>query len=53
MAARFDALIVPFGSVGCEDGFDIVRDSNELLSTPIVGPWLESRTRGKIPSARR
>ena len=53
MAARFDALIVPFSGVGSEDGFEIIRDSAELLNTPFVGSWLEDRVRGKIPAARR
>ncbi|KAK9809406.1 hypothetical protein WJX73_003127 [Symbiochloris irregularis] len=53
MAARFNAVIVPFGGVGCEDGFEIVRDSKELLNTPFVGKWLEGRVSGTIPAARR
>lgn len=53
MAARFDALIVPFAGVGCEDSFEIIRDSAELRDTPILGPWLESRVKDSIPSARR
>lgn len=53
MAARFDAIIVPFGGVGCEDGFEIVRDSKELLGTPFLGQWLTNRVQGRIPAARR
>ena len=53
MAARFNAIIVPFAGVGCEDSFDIVRDSQELLDTPLLGRWLEGRVRGTIPAARR
>ena len=53
MAARFDAIIVPFAGVGCEDSFEILRDPQELRNTPFLGPWLEGRVKNTIPSARR
>lgn len=53
MAARHDAIIVPVASVGVEDCFEMLRDSQELLDTPFLGDALRSRVEGRIPVARR
>ncbi|KAK9789040.1 hypothetical protein WJX73_005714, partial [Symbiochloris irregularis] len=47
----FSNFMSTFGAV--PDGFEIVRDSKELLNTPFVGKWLEGRVSGTIPAARR
>ena len=53
MAARFNALIVPFGAVGCEDSFEFIADSLEQARIPILGPALRRRAAKNIPQARR
>ena len=53
MAARFNALIVPFGAVGCEDSFSFLADAQQQASWPIVGPALKRRASKNIPQARR
>uniref|UniRef100_A0A7R9Y7X2 Serine aminopeptidase S33 domain-containing protein n=1 Tax=Prasinoderma coloniale TaxID=156133 RepID=A0A7R9Y7X2_9VIRI len=35
MAAKFDALVVPFAAVGVEDSMEIVLDSEDQLSLPL------------------
>lgn len=37
MAAKLDALIVPFASVGADEAYDIALDSDEVLKTPFLG----------------
>ena len=59
MAARFGATIIPFAAIGAEDGVNIVRDSAELMATPLLGDFLRSGmpggggTGGAVPQARR
>lgn len=38
MAAKTNALIVPFAAVGGEEAFDIAMDSDEVLANPLLGP---------------
>eukprot|EP00898_Chlorokybus_atmophyticus_P001268 jgi/Chlat1/2141/Chrsp17S08743 len=52
LAARLDAVIVPIASVGGEDGFRILLDSNELLQAPFIGDWLKAQIRN-FPAARQ
>ena len=51
MAAKFDAIIVPFAAVGAEDSFDIVQDADDLLKNPIFGESVRERA-NKMPKAR-
>lgn len=37
MAAKLDALIIPFASVGGDEAFDIRLDSEEVVQAPILG----------------
>lgn len=37
MAAKLNALIIPFASVGADEAFDIALDSDEVLNTPVLG----------------
>ena len=37
LAAKLNALIIPFASVGADEAFDIALDSDEVLRTPILG----------------
>lgn len=53
MAARFNATIVPFGAVGCEDSFQFIADSAEQAQWPVIGPALKRRAAKNIPQARR
>ena len=53
MAARFNALIVPFGAIGCEDSFNFIADSQQLSNLPLLGPYLRRRASKNIPQARR
>ena len=46
MACRFGATIIPFAAIGADDGVNIVRDSAELMATPIIGDWIKSNTMG-------
>ena len=38
LAARCNAVIVPFAAVGADDAFDIFMDTDEILSHPVIGP---------------
>ena len=38
MAAKTNALIIPFAAVGGDDAFDIALDTDEVLSDPVLGP---------------
>lgn len=42
LAAKTNALIVPFAAVGGEEAFDIALDSDEVLANPILGPFARS-----------
>ena len=50
MAAKFDAIIVPFAAVGAEDSFDIVQDADDLLNG-VFGESVRERA-NKMPKAR-
>lgn len=53
MAAKHGAIIVPFAAIGCEDSLTQVLDAQELVSLPVVGPWIAARARATTPPARR
>ena len=38
MAAKSNALIIPFAAVGGDDAFDIAMDPDEVLANPLLGP---------------
>lgn len=38
MAARFGAVIVPFGAIGCEDSLEYILDSEEVRRRASVLP---------------
>ena len=38
MAAKSNALIIPFAAVGGDDAFDIAMDTDEVLANPVLGP---------------
>ena len=42
LAAKMDALIVPFAAVGGDDAFEVALDPDELLATPILGDLMRS-----------
>lgn len=52
IAAKFDALIVPFGAIGAADSVDILLDSNDLDQIPILGERLRA-SQAAVPVARR
>ncbi|CAI5990242.1 unnamed protein product, partial [Closterium sp. NIES-65] len=39
MAAKLNAIIVPFAMVGADDAFDIALDRNDLLASPLGKPF--------------
>ena len=51
MAAAFDAIIVPFGAIGVADSLDIVLDSNDIYSNPLLARFAR-RAAMRIPRAR-
>ena len=52
MAAKYDAIIVPFAGVGVDDGLNIVLDSDEMRDIPFLGQFI-SQSSEAIPQARR
>lgn len=52
MAAKYDAIIVPFAGVGVDDGLNIVLDSDEMKDIPFLGQLI-SQSSEAIPQARR
>ncbi|GLC71454.1 hypothetical protein PLESTF_001117600 [Pleodorina starrii] len=38
LAARCNALIVPFAAVGADDAYDVIMDTDEVISHPLLGP---------------
>lgn len=38
LAARCNAVIIPFGAVGADDAFDLYMDTDEILDHPVMGP---------------
>ena len=39
--------------VGAEEGFDMLLDSEQIRSIPLVGSLIEERSRKTVPRARR
>ncbi|KAG2444441.1 hypothetical protein HXX76_001194 [Chlamydomonas incerta] len=38
LAAKCNALIVPFAAVGADDAYDVIMDTDEVISHPLLGP---------------
>ncbi|EFJ42301.1 hypothetical protein VOLCADRAFT_107348 [Volvox carteri f. nagariensis] len=38
LAARCNALIVPFAAVGADDAYDVIMDTDEVIAHPVLGP---------------
>ena len=54
MAAKLDALIIPFAAVGGDEAFDIAMDSDEILRAPILGDLVRAAAqRYACPSLKR
>jgi len=51
VAAKFDAIVVPFGAIGSSDSFNMVLDSDEVLELPFLGERLR-KTAAAIPNPR-
>eukprot|EP01026_Neomeris_dumetosa_P027374 TRINITY_DN2224_c0_g1_i2.p1 TRINITY_DN2224_c0_g1~~TRINITY_DN2224_c0_g1_i2.p1 ORF type:complete len:712 (-),score=43.77 TRINITY_DN2224_c0_g1_i2:244-2379(-) len=55
MAARFGVTIIPFSSIGAEDGYQEVISSEQILNMPVVGDMLRRNTQtilqGRNPRA--
>jgi hypothetical protein len=52
MAAKYNAIIVPFAGVGVDDSLEILLDSDEMKNLPIMGRFV-SQAAESAPQARR
>lgn len=52
MAAKYNAIIVPFAGVGVDDSLNILLDSDEMKNVPIMGSFV-SQAADSAPQARR
>jgi hypothetical protein len=50
LAAKTDAIIVPFAAVGADDAYDIILDSDEILDSPVLGPLVRGLLQRVDPS---
>ena len=46
-------LLAEFAGVGAEEGFDMLLDSEQIRSIPVLGSMIEERSRKTVPRARR
>jgi hypothetical protein len=58
LAAKCDAIIVPFAAVGADDAYEVVMEVEEMLQAPLLGDFVRVRGRegeqaGKRDTARR
>jgi hypothetical protein len=44
MAVATNAIILPFSAIGAAESFDILLDSNEQLSIPVLGTILKRQS---------
>ena len=51
MAASFNAIIIPVAAIGVADSVNMLLDTDELLSTPVLGDRLK-RMSERFPSGR-
>lgn len=52
LAAKYNAIIVPFAATGVDDSLEIILDNRELQETPIIGNAILQRST-TLPQARR
>ena len=52
MAAKYDAIIVPFAAVGVDDSLNMLLDKDEISRIPFIGDAI-TRNADRVPSARR
>jgi len=43
IAAKYNAVVVPFSGVGSDDVGEFVLDSDEVLNLPLIGDWFRKR----------
>jgi pimeloyl-ACP methyl ester carboxylesterase len=43
IAAKYDAIVVPFSGIGSDELGDLIADSDELLKLPLIGDWFKRR----------
>ena len=48
LAAKHDALIIPFASVGGDEAFDLALDSDEVMQNPILGNLATNMLKGQL-----
>jgi hypothetical protein len=44
MAVATNAIILPFSAIGAAESFDVLLDSNEQLSIPVLGNILKRKS---------
>ena len=49
MAAKLNALIIPFAAVGGDEAFDIAMDSDDILRAPILGDLVRAAAQRYAP----
>lgn len=49
MAAKLNALIIPFASVGGDEAFDIAYDSDEVIHHPVFGGLAKNALKNMDP----
>lgn len=52
IAAKYNAIIVPFAAIGVDDSLEILFDADELQKAPVIGQMVSSRA-SRLPQARR
>jgi pimeloyl-ACP methyl ester carboxylesterase len=52
MAAKYNAIIVPFAGVGVDDALNVLVDSDEMRDIPLLGSFI-SQSAESVPQARR
>ncbi|KAF5832325.1 hypothetical protein DUNSADRAFT_11801 [Dunaliella salina] len=50
LAAKCDALIVPFACVGADDAFELVMDNSDVMKNPVLGPFFKGVMNALDPS---
>ena len=51
--SQFLDLMAESAGVGAEEGFDMLLDSEQIRSIPVLGSMIEERSRKTVPRARR
>lgn len=46
LAAKCDAIIIPFAAVGADDAYDVMLEADEVLDVPVLGPLMRVRHLG-------